>query len=429
MGDDVYRHWRAKLEGKSAAFLPTLYQSNELGVVSIENPQPGLWLTSRGGGYANGVKKDRTYLPLQIWLEDENGNKSHSWREGLVVCGLIGQDVVDSDAVASAWLFGKDERSAEWTGPKAITTQERDHWLNNDHMWPWDPPAPVQAQTETMEMEFEVVTVATAVADVVAPPARGSQLGDNSGDLSDYRSLRERIKGEVAEAINFFRRNPVKTKSDADKCENWRKRIWKLATEAEDARKNEKAPHQEIVKEIDGRWMPLVQEAKDAAKVLEQTADTWVKAEQKRLRDEAEKKAREEFLAEQKRRAEERERLEAERKQAEAERAKMEVDDPIAALTGSLPELPELPPEPEPVEAFVPVIETPKIMIGTTGNRRSAKDGPATATIVNLEAAALFYARQKNPDLIKLIQKLADKAAKAGAAVDGVRMSFQEAAE
>jgi hypothetical protein len=147
------------------------------------------------------------------------------------------------------------------------------------------------------------------------------------------------------------------------------------------------------------------------------------------LRDEAEKKAREEFLAEQKRRADERERLEAERKQAEAERAKMEADDPIAAMTGSLPELPELPPQPEPVETFAPVIETPKIMIGTTGNRRSAKAGPATATIVNLEAAALFYARQKNPDLIKLVQKLADKAAKAGAAVDGVRMSFQEAAE
>lgn len=427
MGDDVYRHWRAKLEGKSAAFLATMYPANELGVVSIENPQPGLWLTSRGGGYINGVKQDRTYLPLQIWLEDENGDKSHSWGEGLVVRGLIGQDVVEADAVARAWMFGKDDRSTDWTGPKAITTQERDHWLNNDHMWPWDPPPPVQTQPETMEFEVAAIAVRT---ETVAPLARGSQPGDNSGDLSGYRGLRERIKGEIAEAINFFTRNPIKTKSDADKCENWRKRIWQLGLDAEAARKDEKAPHQEIVKEIDGRWMPLVQEAKEAAKVLEQTADTWVKAEQKRLRDEAEKKAREEFLAEQKRRAEEHKRIQEERKRAEEERAKMEADNPIAALTGSLPDVPELPPEPESVEAFVPIIEAPKIMIGTTGNRRSAKEGPATATIVNLEAAARFYARQQNPDLVKLIQKLADKAAKAGAAVDGIRMSFQhEAAE
>jgi len=428
MGADVYRHWRAKLDGRSDQFFPTMYPATELGVVSLENPQPGLWLVSRGGGYVNGVKQERTYLPLQIWLVDEHGNTSHTWDDGLFVRGKIGLDVIEADAVARAWLFGKDDLSTDWTGPKALTIHERDHWIENDQLWPWDPPRPVQS-SEPAAIEFEATVVTAVTETTVAPPARGSQPGDNSGDLTGYRGMRERIKGEIAEAINFFARNPIKTKSDADKCENWRKRIWQLGQDADDMRKEEKAPHQEIVKEIDGRWMPLVQEAKDASKVLEQTADTWVKAEQRRLRDEAEKKAREEFLAEQKRRAEERERLEAERKQAEAERAKMEADDPIAAMTGSLPELPELPPEPEPVETFAPVIETPKIMIGTTGNRRSAKTGPATATIVNLEAAAIFYARQKNPDLIKLVQKLADKAAKAGAAVDGVRMSFAEAAE
>lgn len=419
---DVYTFWRASKAGSapSEALRPTLYPAVN-GVVSAENPQPGIWLISIGGGFRNGVKQEKTYLPMQVWLEDCSGNRVNTWEPGLNLCGTIGPDPATPEQLAHRWL-----------GHKYLSVDDRDFWLVNGK-WPWDLPAPAVAPpTNAADVEFDVTTTAIGdfgLPELAAPAARGSVPGDNAGDTKSFQSMREQIRGEIAEAEVYFKRNPIKTKTDADLCENWRKRIWALSKEADQLRDKEKRPHDERAAEVQKRWKPLIDEAQAAARQLEQTADVWVKAEQQRLRDEAARKAREDFEAEQKARAEARARAEKERAAEEARIAAIAADNP--AIAAELPELPDLPPEPEPVEDFRPVIETPKVMIGTTGNRRSAKSGPATATIIDLKAAAAYFAGQNHPDMVALIQKLADKAAKARAEVPGIRMSWQasEAAE
>lgn len=419
---DVYAFWRASKTGSATASLlqPTLYPAVN-GVVSGENPQPGIWLISSGGGFRDGIKQEKTYLPMQVWLEDRSGNRANIWESGLKLCGTIGTDPATPDQLARRWL-----------GSRYLSVDDRDFWFTNSK-WPWDLPEPVAASpAKASDVEFDAVTTAVGdfgLPDLAAPAAKGSVPGDNAGDAKSFQAMREQIRGEIAEAEVYFKRNPIKTKTDADLCENWRKRIWALSKEADQLRDKEKRPHDERAAEVQKRWKPLIDEAQAAARNLEQTADVWVKAEQRRLRDEAEKKAREEFEAEQKARAEARAKAEKERAEQEARIAAIAADNP--AIAAELPELPDLPPEPEPVEDFRPVIETPKVMIGTTGNRRSAKSGPATATIIDLKAAAAYFAGQNHPDMVALIQKLADKAAKARAEVPGIRMSWQasEAAE
>lgn len=417
---DAYAFWRASKPGsaETAPMHPTLYPSVN-GAVSSENPQPGIWLISKGGGFRNGVRQEKVYLPMQVWLEDGAGNIVDVFRDGLTLCGTIGADVATPDQLAQRWL-----------GHKYLSAEHRDSWVNTGR-WPWDVPERAQPKPEA-SAEFETTTTVVAgfglpeLAPAATAPKRGP--GDNSADLNAYEAMRQQIKGEIFEAENHFNLRPIKTKADADLCENWRKRIWGLGKEADALRDKEKRPHDEKAAEVQKRWKPLIDEAQAAARQLEQTGDVWVKAEQKRLRDEAEKKAREDFEIEQKARAEARAKAEKERALQEARIAAIAADNP--ALAAELPELPDLPPEPEPVEEFRPVIETPKVMIGTTGNRRSAKTGPATATITDLKVAAAYFAGQNHPDMVALIQKLADKAAKARAEVPGVRMSWQqEAAE
>jgi hypothetical protein len=76
-----------------------------------------------------------------------------------------------------------------------------------------------------------------------------------------------------------------------------------------------------------------------------------------------------------------------------------------------------------------PIVVTPKILVGTTGNRRGAGSAAATATIVDLAAAAEHLAIIEHSELIALVQKCADRAAKAKASMPGIRMSWEPGAQ
>lgn len=423
---DVYAYWRHCLKAVEKGpqsdstslhgyLLPTMYRAVEGAVFqSIENPQPGLWKINVGGGYRDGVKQPKQFVPMQIWLQDAAGVVVHQWGDGLVIGGTIDQEPATADQIERRWL-----------GAAALSKADREFYVANGR-WPEDPPEPVSSARDVIELEtVETTTVHIGSA---PPQAKGSVPGDNAGDLSAFRRMSEQIKGEIAEAQNYFARNPIKTKADADKCENWRQRIYKLGKEADALRIAEKRPHDDAAAAVQALWKPLIDDATKGAKALEVTADTWAKAEEGRLRKIAEDQARARLEADRKAQAEAREKAAKERAEQEAQIARIAADNPTIA--DELPELPELPPEPEPVPDVI-VVDTPKIMLGTTGNRRSAKATPATAAIVDLKAAAAFYAEQKHPDMIALIQKLADKAAKARSSVPGIAMSWekQEAAE
>lgn len=409
----VYTYWQ-KSQNKTQTtdmLLPTLYPAVEGQQVSQENPQPGLWKVYISGGYVDGVKQPKVFGLMQLWLceaGDRERNAVHVWREGLSLVGDIDDEPASEAQIAS-----------RWNGAECVTKKTKDFYFANGKRWPEDPPPPVSAASDKLD----------------AQGPRAAVPGDNSNDLETFAGMQAQITGEAQDAAREFKKNPVDNKVRADMAENWRARISKLIKKADDLKKIEKKPHLDAAAAIEEKWKELIAIGSEAVISLKSMVDVFDAAERKRLKDEAEKAAREKWERDQEERRKEREQKEEERKAAEeanakilADRAEMERNDPIAALTGSLPEFVEVPDvapvEPAP-EFVAPVVDIPKTLYGTgtEGNRRSSRDAPATATITDLKAAAIYYAEQQHPDLIKLIQKLADKAAKARATVPGVSMS------
>ena len=422
---DVYAYWRARHKNTHDTAKDKMLPTCGKGVAMWESPQAGLWLITIGGGQIDGVKQPKRQVPMQVWLQDRSGTLIHVWGPDLEVGGLIDGNPATADQIASRWM------SAEF-----LTKKNRDHYSEHG-AWPWD--APESAVVDRLGNAKPDAAATSAVAETTASSAiaadgatevEAAKPGPthNSGDAEGFAAMRQQILGEVFEAQNYFKRHPIKIKADADKCENWRLQIAGLAKAADAKKRAEKIPLETALNEIEKKWAAIINAANTQAKDMSVAADTWVRGEQERIRQErlvearaaheaAEKVRREKFAAEQ-----------AERDRIEAERERMAEDDPAAFWTGSAPEMP-LAPEPEPELKFEPVIATEKIMLGTSGRRRSAKAPveEGKAVIADLGAAAAFYARQQHPDLVVLIQKLADKAAKVGF-VEIPGISFQRLA-
>ncbi|WP_414461757.1 hypothetical protein [Hyphomicrobium sp. DY-1] len=388
---NVYQYWQKHHKGEQTdeMRLPTL-SGNINALAGWEDPQPGLWKIKTGGGYLDGKKRPKQFALMQVWLcrkGDAERKPVTYWEDGLELVGDIDGQPVSADVLASRWV-----------GSTFLTKKEKTYYFDN-------------------EMRFEEE----------APPAT-----DNSNDLTTFEGMCAQIRGEIFEATRFFAENPIASKALADRAENYRGRIAKLGKQADELKKAEKRPLQDLVDAVEAKWKVVITEASSAAMMLKGLVDTFDAAERKRIREEAEAAAKAKWEAEQKAKREAAAKAEEERKAAEAENARRlaehqekMADDPIAALSEPVEFVPE-PDVPTVVEeVFVaPVVDVPKALYGTgtEGNRRSAKEPAPTAIITDLKAAALFYAEQNDPDLIKLIQKLADKAAKARATVPGITM-------
>lgn len=232
-------------------------------------------------------------------------------------------------------------------------------------------------------------------------PGDAPAIGDNSGDLS----LAEQIKDYAAQALSWLKQTGIKTKTDSDKAANYRAELLRLSKEADTQRVAEKKPHDEAAKAVQAKWTPLVSEAANAADEIRNALTDYMTAEKRKL--EAEQNAK--YEAEQKAAA-------VARAEIEAQRAKQMRDDPIAALTSPEPELPMAPPPPEPVKV-------------QAGGQRGRKTGlrEVTKYIVTDHAKALaFFAESE--DVKELVQKLAERAGKAGVAVPGVEKKIEEVA-
>ena len=385
IGSDVYAVWRRALRkqsgepvtGNDPVLLPTLYE-----VGHYDNPQPGLWkkrLARRG-----------PFIPVKIMLVDGDGVTQHTWANGLTLKCVVGNGT-DADA--------EDEWA--WCRSDAISQADYKHWLEFSR-WKSDPPPLKSTSSET---STEKADAAETAGQVHGGP------GHNSGNLTAFQEMREQLIGDCSEARSALR-NPITSKVDADRMTDWGQRIAKMAKAADAARRAEQKPLEDAVAEIRRRYQLIIGEADSVTRAITAACDAFIRTERDRLRKIAEEEAK---VA--------REAQMAERARIEEERARISRDDPIAAMTGSLP---AMPPEPPPVAAIVS--SPPKIMLGsgTVGNRRSLREPPATAVITDLAAAAAYYAAQQHPDLIALIQKLADKAAKAKAEVPGCVMSWQQ---
>lgn len=440
-GKSVYSMWNARNRGSSDYLMfPTEYPAED--EVSAENPQPGMWKV--WGGYVDPDNKraGSIRVPMQVWLVDEAGATVHNWRPGLKLAGTIGGQHADTKMICDRWI-----------GATAITKAVNAYYKEHGR-WPEDlEPVGAAAKAEAAKKDKEAYAAATAppalklalepVPQAVEPggtEARG--IGDNSGPagveplkpernpsaLAIFRNARIEAEADIAESTAYYAKNKITTKVEADKAENWRKRIAGYAKSADTKRRDEKKPFDDVIKEIDSSYKAVIEAAEKQAKSIGALVDTWAKAEQKRLDDAAAEQAR-------LRLAKEREAIRI----AQEEAARKHAEEKAAhdALKNADPILAEITPEPEaptpvtlPAATATPVVASaPKVMVGTVGARRSVREVPKTAIITDLFAAAKHLAGLNDPELIKLVQKAADKAAKAGVPYPGCILSTAQAAE
>lgn len=294
------------------------------------------------------------------------------------------------------------ERGKLWLGcaKSPVTKKVYDERIKDGH-WPQDAP-PIKASNDAPVAEQ-------------APAAEAAQPGPghNAGELDTFRKMREEILGDVSEAKAYYAKNKITDKSAADRATDWAGRLSKAAKRADAERKLEKQPLLDAIKELDTRWNSVIDAAKTQSEIVDDLAQAWGRAETERLRKIAEEEAAKKWQEDQ-------EKLQAERERMAAERARLAAMNP-ATPPEPVEELPLAPPPP------MPVVAAPKVMLGSgaNANRRSVKADPDTATIVDLVAAAKYFADNDSPDLRDLIQKLANRAIKSRVAIPGIRFSWQ----
>lgn len=111
-----------------------------------------------------------------------------------------------------------------------------------------------------------------------------------SAEHEDYKELVLAFLADVEKA------GGIKDKTKADQASNMADAIGSvkggIAKRADEMREALVRPHLEAQREINGQFKPLIDEAKALDAQLRRAAGAWVKAEQDRLRKEAEEKAR-----------------------------------------------------------------------------------------------------------------------------------------
>lgn len=218
-----------------------------------------------------------------------------------------------------------------------------------------------------------------AVQNEAAPAGIGHNSGAQAAAGDPLLLLRDEVSILIARLSSQYGRRALITKQDADACEDDRKALLAMAARLAGARDERNAEPQRLIDATNAEVSPTLTEAKNLAKALVAKADEWVAAENKRLREIAAAEAR---------------------KAAED----IEAGKPAAAVK---------PP--------------PAVLIGTAGvGRRRGQRKPAeTAVITDLSAAAGYLASIAHPDLIEVVQMVANRMARSKARMPGVRMSWE----
>ncbi|MER9829206.1 hypothetical protein NKJ51_12565 [Mesorhizobium sp. M0134] len=284
--------------------------------------------------------------------------------------------------------------------PVAIWQEEDGTWLayrngkevRADDIWTWVCRNPIS---------FEAYEKAMAGGGFDDEPKQAT-IGDNSGDADPFDALRIEYEGE-AELAREFLKAEVKSQADADKAGIWSKRLADISKRADGEREREKAPHLQASRAVDDKWRPLVGDAKDMATSLKRHVEP--------------------FLIAQKRAEEARARAAAE----EAARLRREVDAAAAAAHAG-PQVDEKA-EAERAELVRQAQEAEKAaeVQNATAGRTGARVALRTdkrAKIVDFDAC--LAALKDRPEVIELVQSLANRAVKSGFALAGVEVELVE---
>jgi hypothetical protein len=214
----------------------------------------------------------------------------------------------------------------------------------------------------------------------LAPPPRpGSNLPSDP-----FEQIKAELESEIELTEELLER-PIADQATADKLASWSRRVGQLAKRADEEHDLEKAPHLEAGKAVDEKWRAVRGEARSLVDRLKAHVGIWLR----KLKREAEEKEREA-----------REAARALREQAEQERSPLEAAELEAEAA-----------------AIEQAAEPARIIAGRPNLRVSLRT-VRSARIVDYDKAveALKFHREMK----ELVQRLADRAVKAGVDVPGV---------
>lgn len=394
-GKYVYAAWRAALENRDypvGEFFPT-------GLGGVEgHPQPGIYKVREGGGYVDGKRQDHAFVPLKIYLVDENGEVVHYWRKGLTLKALQGKDK-EADP-HRMWLWCR--RKVNGADVLNVASQlEYKHWLEHGR-WPTD--AHVDSQPEP------VIEQVAVPADGAAPAG----VGHNSeGDPDGYEALKTLIAQHSGSVRDWLLSNPEGDIA-GNKAANWLGDVRKIKTRFEARYKQEYEPIAKMEAEFRATWGALAKSIEGLRQQLSGAVATIGEKERQRRQAIADAEAA-------KRAAELRAKAEADRaeqlKAHEAEIARLKAEaDARASEEPSLFDAPpptfDLPPPPPPVAEPVVVAEQVRVAFGGGTGRKVSVRTAKTAVIEDWSAAAAHYS---GSDRVRaVVQALANADAKNG---------------
>lgn len=249
-----------------------------------------------------------------------------------------------------------------------------------------------------------------AKADALQAFKDGTWPGDaapvSMGDNNPPTEPVELIPLEIEAASEWLSKvKTITTQTDADIASNRVANLRDLKKKAEAQHKSEKEPHLAAGRAVDAKYKPKIDDADAAVKKLLSAITVFQNAERARLQKIADEKAA-------------KERAEWEKQQAEL-RAKAEAE--AAANKTPLDEILERQPAPPPPKA-----EPVKVKSGGASGKAVSLRTVKVATIADFDKALL--ALKDHPEIRDLVQKLADRACKAGVPLAGVEYSTQQVA-
>ncbi|KHJ56272.1 hypothetical protein LA66_06805 [Aureimonas altamirensis] len=285
---------------------------------------------------------------------------------------------------------------AIWFDGDTLVAAVGDNMADPHDVWTWCCRAPVTEEAYRKARSGEGWSDEPPTSQAASEPMTGHNL--NSSD--PHEALRLEYLGE-AEMAREFLNKPIKTQDDADKAAVWSKRLAAIAKKATDHHKVEKQPSLDEGRRIDERWRELKDGAKDLSVQLKRHMD--------------------EFLREQDRLERERQRAAA----AEADRIRREAEEAAKAAAAVQDDAERAKAEEAAAAARRAAYEAEKEAASrnSTAGRTGAK--VALRTFVSAEITdfdALLTALKDRPEIRDVVQSLANRAAKSGVDLPGMKI-------
>jgi hypothetical protein len=258
-------------------------------------------------------------------------------------------------------------------------------------------------------IEYDAYEKAMAGGGFDDEPAKVRGIGDNSGEADPFDALTIEYLGEK-ETIEGFLKQPVKTQADADKMAIWKDRLSKIKSKAVALHKVEKQPFLDGGRAVDTKWRDLKEEPDTLIEKMRLHVKPFFdqkkreeEERQKKAREEADKARREAEEAAAKARA-----IDDEQNAVAREAARQAAEEAAAKARQAEKEA-----------------EARKVSAGRTGAKMGMRK-QTVGVVTDYGKAAAALVAMKHVDILELIDRLANRAAKAGMTFDGMEAREEE---